>query len=141
MIDAYKYVTASQSWKLVKPQAWYQSQTIQLKNGTFNTEESYAGGESIPAGGIESKIEITRQELNDHNFEALEHITVKVWIEHKVRGDVEVEISSPNGIRSVLGGARSADLSSVGYPGWTFMSLKHWLDFFFTFPTSTDSPQ
>lgn len=87
----------------------------------------YSGGEFIPAGGVESKIEITRQGLNEHNLEALEHITVKVWIEHTVRGDVEVEIVSPNGIKSILGGARSADMDSKGYPGWTFMSLKHWL--------------
>jgi kexin len=87
-------------------------QTVRLNNGTFGADEVYSGGEPIPAGGIESKIEITRQELNEHNVEALEHITVKVWIEHKVRGDVEVEIVSPNGIKSILGGARSADLDS-----------------------------
>lgn len=127
-IDAYKYVTASQNWNLVKPQAWYQSQTIQLNNGTFGADEKYSGGEPIPAGGIKSEIEITREELDEHNFEALEHITVRVWIAHKVRGDVEVEIVSPNGIRSILGGARSADLNGDGYPGWTFMSVKHWLE-------------
>jgi kexin len=94
-------------------------------------DDKYSGGEPLPAGGIESKIEITRQELSEHNFEALEHITIKVWIAHKVRGDVEVEITSPNSIRSILGSTRSADLNSNGYPGWTFMSVKHWLGFIF----------
>jgi kexin len=41
---------------------------------------------------------------------------------------VEVEIVSPNGISSILGGARSADLNTNGYPDWIFMSVKHWLD-------------
>jgi kexin len=59
-------------------------------------------------------------------MEKLEHINVKVWIQHGKRGDVEVELRSPHGIRSVLAGKRSGDSATTGYPGWTFMSVKHW---------------
>jgi len=61
-----------------------------------------------------------------NNLETLEHITVKVWISHTTRGEVEVELVSPNGIRSVLAGPRSSDKATTGYPGWKFMSIKHW---------------
>ena len=40
--------------------------------------------------------------VEDSNLERLEHVTVRVWIDHQRRGDVEVEIKSPNGITSVL---------------------------------------
>lgn len=126
VLDGYKYVKAAQSWNLVKPQAWLETKTIRLNNGTFGEDKKYQGGEFIPAAGIESKMSITRDMLQESNLEALEHINVKVWINHASRGEVEVEIISPNGIKSVLGGRRTADNDPSGYPGWTFMSVKHW---------------
>lgn len=127
VLNAYKYVKAAQTWKLVKPQAWLETKTIQLNNGTFGPNKKFNGGEFIPAEGIDSKMTITKEMLEENNFEALEHINVKVWISHTTRGDVEVEIVSPKGIKSMLGGARPADRDGSGYPGWTFMTVKHWL--------------
>lgn len=134
VLDAYRYVKAAQSWKLVKPQAWYATNTVRLSNGTYGTDRKYYGGEFIPSGGLESKISITKTMLESSNFETLEHINVKVWIDHTTRGEVEVEIVSPNGIRSVLGGARPGDRDGSGYPGWTFMSVKHWFVTYFFQP-------
>jgi len=51
---------------------------------------------------------------------------VRVWITHDRRGDVEVEITSPNGIKSILAARRRVDLNQDGYPGWRFMSVKNW---------------
>lgn len=87
---------------------------------------NYTGGRFIGSGGVESKITVTQQMLEDNNFEKLEHVNVKVWIQHTRRGDVEVEIVSPNGIKSVLAGKRRFDNDDSGFPGWTFMSVKHW---------------
>ncbi|KAF4614570.1 hypothetical protein D9613_003149 [Agrocybe pediades] len=126
VLDGYAFVKAAEKWNLVKPQAWLETKTIQLNNGTFGTDKKYQGGEFIPAGGIESKMTITKEMLAESNVESLEHINVKVWINHASRGEVEVEIVSPGGIKSVLGGARSGDRDSSGYPGWSFMSVKHW---------------
>jgi kexin len=56
----------------------------------------------------------------------LEHINVKVWINHTIRGAVEVEIVSPKGIKSILAKQRQQDNANTGFPGWTFMSVKHW---------------
>ncbi|KAF8163396.1 peptidase S8/S53 domain-containing protein [Crassisporium funariophilum] len=126
VLDGYAYVKAAQAWTLVKPQARMIPKTIQLNNGTFGQDEKYSGGQFIGSEGIESKLTITKDLLLQNNFESLEHINVKVWIDHTNRGDVEVEIVSPKGIRSVLGGNRKGDRDTGGYPGWTFMSVKHW---------------
>ena len=85
-----------------------------------------SGGSPIPAEGIESKMTVTKEILEEHNFGGREHITVKVWITHTRRGDVEVEVVSPNGIKSILAARRYGDNANTGFPGWTFMSVKHW---------------
>lgn len=125
-LDAYRYVKAAQTWTLVKPQAWLQTKAIQLEGGEMKKESQYTGGQFIGAGGVESKMTITQDMLTEHNLEQLEHINVKVWIDHGKRGDVEVQITSPNNIRSVLAAPRNSDREKTGYPGWTFMSVKHW---------------
>lgn len=125
-LDAYKFVTAAQKWNLVKPQAWFDSPTIQLEDGKMNEAKKFSGGTLIGPKGVTSTITITRDMLNNNNFESLEHVNIQVWIDHTRRGDVEVEIVSPKGIKSVLGKKRSGDDSKKGFPGWVFMSIKHW---------------
>lgn len=126
-LDAYRYVKAAQDWTLVKPQAWFETTTVVLNNGAMNSSGNFTGGQflSVP-GGLRNTISITPEMLTENNFEKLEHINVKVWIDHTRRGDVEVEILSPNGVKSVLGGKRTGDKDTTGYPGWLFMSVKHW---------------
>ena len=80
----------------------------------------------ITENGIESSFDVTRQMLEDFNFETLEHVTVRVWIDHQRRGDVEVELTSPNGVSSVLARQRRFDEDPNGLQGWKFMSMKHW---------------
>jgi kexin len=126
VLDAYRYVKAAQDWKLVKPQAWFETKTLQIAGGTMNNRSEFSGGQPIAPGGITSKLTVTMEMLDSNNFEKLEHINVKVWIQHTKRGDVEVEIVSPKGIKSVLAASRFVDQATTGYPGWTFMSVKHW---------------
>ncbi|KAA1469423.1 hypothetical protein DENSPDRAFT_772842 [Dentipellis sp. KUC8613] len=125
-LDGYDFVTAAQKWELVKPQSWIEFPAIQVNNGTCDVSGVMSGGEPIVQGGVSSTMTVTQEDLQAHNLESLEHITVRVWIEHTKRGDVEVEIVSPNGVKSVLAGARSLDTADSGYPGWRFMSVKHW---------------
>lgn len=127
VLDAASYIKAAKNWRLVKPQAWFETETVQIEGGTMLVAEKYSGGQPIVPGGVKSSLTITSQLLQEKNFEKLEHIQVKVWISHAKRGDVEVEIVSPNGIRSVLGGKRAQDKATSGYPGWIFMTVKHWL--------------
>ena len=125
-IDAYHYVTAAQAWKNVKPQAWIQMDAVQLNGGVSNAEGEMSGGEFIGSSGITSSITLTKEILDAENFESLEHVTVSVWISHRRRGDVEVELVSPSGIKSILAAQRKSDADKDGFPGWKFMSVKHW---------------
>ena len=84
------------------------------------------GGEPITPNGVSSSLVITEELLKDANFEGLEHVTVEVWISHTVRGHVEVELVSPNGLRSILAKKRPKDQHDTGFPGWKFMTVKHW---------------
>lgn len=126
VLDASRYVRAAQSWKLVKPQSWFHSKTIQIAEGTMNASNTFTGGQLIGKGGIKSTVTVSKQMLIDNNFESLEHINIRVWISHTKRGDVEVEVVSPHGVKSVLASTRQVDQADTGYPGWSFMSVKHW---------------
>lgn len=126
VLDAYKFVTRAQKWSLVKPQAWFDSETLQLDEGRMDEAKKFSGGTTIGPGGVTSKLSVTKAMLTGNNFESLEHVNIQVWIEHSRRGDVEVELVSPSGIKSILGKKRSGDDSKNGFPGWVFMSIKHW---------------
>lgn len=125
-LNGVDFVNAALEWQSVKPQAWIDLPTIQIANGTMDLFRSHTGGEPIVREGLTSKMEITQDLLQQHNFEKLEHITVKVWIVHTRRGDVEVELVSPKGVKSILAASRWGDSANTGYPGWTFSTVKHW---------------
>ncbi|KAJ1309491.1 hypothetical protein OPQ81_006266 [Rhizoctonia solani] len=127
-IDAWTYIQAAKTWELVKPQAFLSLSPTILDNADISRAwwGQMSGGRLIPEGGVTSEVEVTAQMLKDRNFEKLEHVTVKVWITHGRRGDVEVELVSPKGIKSVLAAQRKYDQDEKGFPGWRFMSLKHW---------------
>lgn len=125
-LDAWTFVELAKTWKLVKKQAWVDLPQIELNNPAISAGGDMTGGEFIVPGGVKSTVNVNATYLTQNNFETLEHITVKVWISHTKRGDVEVDIVSPNGVRSVLAGARRFDEHTTGYPGWQFMSVKHW---------------
>ena len=126
VLDGYTYVMEAQKWELVKPQAWIHLPAVQLSGGTMNTNLEMSGGDPIIPGGISSQLTVTEDTLKEHNFDTLEHVTVRVWIQHSKRGDVSVELVSPNGIKSMLAAPRSGDTTDTGFPGWRFMSVKHW---------------
>ena len=126
VLDAYAFVTAAQKWKLVKPQAWVITNTTQLGGGRMAKKHEYKGGVPIGSRGRNDSIEITTAMLLDNNLQSLEHIDIRVWIDHPRRGDVMVELVSPNGIRSVLADTRVDDDAKTGFPGWRFMTIKHW---------------
>jgi len=125
-LDGLRYVQAALEWKLVKPQTRLQTKTVQIEGGTMNPVGNYSGGEVIGVGGVSSVLSIKWDMLQDANFEKLEHIVIRVWIDHSRRGDVEVELTSPGGVKSVLAETRKSDNANTGFPGWTFMSVKHW---------------
>jgi kexin len=114
-LDAWAIVEAAKKWKLVKPQAWFYSPWMHVKK-------------AIPEGdqGLASVFEVTADMLKDANLERVEHMTLTMNVEHQRRGDLSVELISPDGISSHLATARRDDEFSAGYTDWTFMSVAHW---------------
>ncbi|KAL1709732.1 peptidase S8/S53 domain-containing protein [Schizophyllum commune] len=125
-LDAEAFVKAAQGWQLVKPQSRLVTDPVVLGNGTMTETGEYSGGEFIVPGGVTSTLEVTQEMMAASNLETLEHVNIKVWINHARRGDVEVELVSPRGVKSVLAAARKNDDDTEGFPGWMFMSVKHW---------------
>jgi kexin len=113
-LDAYAIVEAAKTWKNVKPQAWYFSPWIHVKN-------------AIPQGdqGLHSTFTVTHEMLQDANLERVEHIVLTMNVEHQRRGDLSAELVSPSGIRSFLAPPRRFDEASHGYQDWNFMSVAH----------------
>lgn len=127
ILDAWAYVQAAKDWKLVKPQAWAFTPVVELKDAKMdNVTGEMTGGEPITASGSTSTHTITKAWLEENNLERLEHIDIRVWITHAKRGDVEVELTSPTGVKSILAGKRANDVDKKGFPGWRFMTVKHW---------------
>jgi kexin len=114
-IDAYAIVEAAKNWTSVKPQAWFFSPWMHVRH-------------DIPEGkeGIASSFEITEQMLKDANLERVEHVTVTMNVNHTRRGDLSVELRSPEGIVSHIATRRRKDEANAGYDNWTFMSVAHW---------------
>ncbi|KAK4136852.1 hypothetical protein BT67DRAFT_448133 [Trichocladium antarcticum] len=114
-LDSYAIVEAAKTWKNVKPQAWFYSPWIHVN-------------QAIPQGdkGVAVTFEVTKDMLKEANLQRIEHITVTMNVEHGRRGDLSVDLISPNKIVSHLSATRRYDDSADGYDDWTFMSVAHW---------------
>ncbi|GAP84330.1 putative pheromone processing endoprotease protein [Rosellinia necatrix] len=114
-IDSYALVEHAKTWKSVKPQAWFFSPWLHVKK-------------EIPQGnqGLSVNFKITKKMLEEANFERVEHITVTMNVEHTQRGDLSVDLISPDNVISHISATRKLDKSNEGYDDWTFMSVVHW---------------
>lgn len=114
-VDAYSLVQKAKTWDLVKPQAWFHSPWLRVQH-------------EIPQGnqGLASSYEVTPKIMKKANIQRLEHVTVTMNVNHTRRGDISVELRSPEGIVSHLSTARRSDNEKVGYVDWTFMTVAHW---------------
>ena len=114
-IDTWRLIEATKTFKSLKAQAWYHSPWLSVQH-------------DIPQGdkGLASSFEITQDILSSANLEKIEHVTVTMNIEHTRRGDLSVELRSPDGLVSHLSTMRRNDAAQKGYVDWTFMSVVHW---------------
>ncbi|KAI9375980.1 peptidase S8/S53 domain-containing protein [Aspergillus egyptiacus] len=114
-LDTYTFVQKAKTWDLVKPQAWYHSPWLRVQH-------------EIPQGdkGLAASYEVTEQMMKDANIERLEHVTVTMNLNHTRRGDLSVELRSPEGVVSHLSTPRRNDEARIGYVDWTFMTVAHW---------------
>jgi kexin len=114
-IDSWATIEAAKTFKNVKPQAWYYSPWIHVN-------------QAIPQGsdGLAVSFEVTADMLKTANLERLEHVTVTMNVKHGRRGDLSVDLVSPDKVVSHLAATRRLDASTSGYNDWTFMSVVHW---------------
>jgi kexin len=114
-IDTYATIEAAKTFQNVKPQAWFYSPWMHIK-------------QDIPQGdqGLAVSFEVTADMLKQANLERLEHVTVTMNVKHARRGDLSVDLVSPDKVTSHLSVPRRLDSSSLGYQDWTFMSVVHW---------------
>ncbi|KAF9907529.1 pheromone processing endoprotease [Linnemannia zychae] len=123
-LDAYAIVEMAKNWVSVGPQVAYESPVIQV-NGDIpsGTDENTGITGSI---GLPSVFMVTKEALQAVKFGSLEHVTVTVNIAHHYRGEVEVELRSPDSIISILAPQRPKDNTTTGFEDWTFTTVKHW---------------
>ena len=114
-MDAYALVQKAKTWKSVKPQAFLKTKWQHIRH-------------EIPQGdqGLASQFTVTKEMMEKANLERLEHVTVTMNVKHTRRGDLSVELISPEGVTSHLSATRRHDEHKSGYIDWTFMSVVHW---------------
>lgn len=114
-IDSYSLVQKALTWEKVKPQAWFFSPWIHVKK-------------DIPEGkdGLVVEFEVTKEMLKEANLARIEHVTITMNVEHTRRGDLSVDLISPEKVTSHIATARKLDSHKGGYDDWTFMSVAHW---------------
>jgi kexin len=117
-LDVEKLVNNARNVKQVPPQVAHDSGDL------LNGESPLR----IPHGDEGVNMTYTFKEVHARisRLGLLEHVTVTLSIDHDRRGDIEVDLISPNGISSVLATSRPGDRSRQGLQGWRFMSVKHW---------------
>ncbi|KAF9585831.1 pheromone processing endoprotease [Lunasporangiospora selenospora] len=123
-LDAYRIVEAAKTWVSVGQQVSHESPVIKVDGEIPSMDQGEV--EADQATGISSIHQVTKEDLEASKFGTLEHITVTVNIRHQRRGEVEVELESPNKVISKLAVARPRDASTDGFSNWTFMTVKHW---------------
>ena len=113
-LDAYQIVTNARSWNLTNPQTFFASPVQKV-----NT--------AIPHGScFETSLTVNSTEIAKVAMKRLEHVTATINIEHPRRGGLEIILTSPAGIKSILATKRPSDYSDHGIKDWIFMSVFHW---------------
>lgn len=70
---------------------------------------------------------ITEEQARNANITFIEHVMLKVGLEHEVRGHLRISLQSPEGTVSEMAPPRPQD-DNYDYPadGWRFTSVRHW---------------
>lgn len=113
-LDAYQLVTRAMNWTKVRRQVTYRSPVRNESRAIPND-----------AAGLTSTITIKQSDIESAMLSRLEHVTITVDIRHSHRGDIDIQLISPNNIVSMIGPHRQYDGNS-DIRKWTFMSVKHW---------------
>lgn len=116
-VDAAKVVDAALAWKSVgRPVV--RSLPLRpvhrpIQKGIPATDSLHLADHIIKAAGLD-------------DIGMLENVTVKLYIRHTRRGDLQVRLTSPAGTTVVLASSRPQDDSAAGLDGWTMMTPAFW---------------
>uniref|UniRef100_A0A8C8ST95 Proprotein convertase subtilisin/kexin type 6 n=1 Tax=Pelusios castaneus TaxID=367368 RepID=A0A8C8ST95_9SAUR len=82
----------------------------------------------IPAGHTVHTTSVSNACANHYEQRVvyLEHVVVRVTIEHSRRGDLQINLTSPSGTESQLLARRAFDISNEGFKNWEFMTVHCW---------------
>ncbi|XP_019699116.2 furin-like protease 1, isoforms 1/1-X/2 isoform X2 [Harpegnathos saltator] len=80
-------------------------------------------GRSIPPKS-QLSLDLHVKECSGVNF--LEHVQAKVSLMATRRGDLQIQLTSPQGTKSTLLAKRPHDVSKAGFSQWPFMSVHTW---------------
>ncbi|KAI7897501.1 peptidase S8/S53 domain-containing protein [Cokeromyces recurvatus] len=119
-LDAYKLIEAAKVFELVNKQTWLELPSPLKKRAIPDS----TGLKTRKA--LRSTILVTEEMIKAAGLLRLEHITATVNIEHQRRGNIVINLISPNNVESELATRRSLDLNKNGIKNWKFMSVKHW---------------
>ncbi|KAJ2083370.1 pheromone processing endoprotease [Coemansia sp. RSA 988] len=120
-MDAWRIVQGAKDFKHVGKQTKIESPIDNANEDIPPLEKSKGESESVVR-----KFLVTHDHVKSAKFKSVEHVTVVVDMDHQFRGNVEIWLESPHGVRSQLAAVRQRDGSSQGLHGWKFMSVKHW---------------
>ncbi|KAJ1569005.1 pheromone processing endoprotease [Cladochytrium tenue] len=115
-INAFALIEAGKTWQLVNKQASLATPVV-IVNKPFP---------QAPGQDVRGSYKLTEQAMETAGLWRLEHVTVTVTIQHGRRGDVAVDLISPNGVVSNVGVQRQNDNDASGFSNWTFMTVAHW---------------
>ncbi|KAL7418561.1 pheromone processing endoprotease [Cryptotrichosporon argae] len=119
LIDAGLFVEAARSWKLVKPQAWFDSPAVYLPDDPVASATSAS---SKPKRQVAESDDTTS---NDPTAVLTPAPTTEPTANDPV-DTPETAPPAPAGSIITDDGLRRYDEAGSGFPGWKFMSLKHW---------------
>ncbi|KAI8374361.1 peptidase S8/S53 domain-containing protein [Radiomyces spectabilis] len=119
-LDAYAIIEAAKTFKNVNKQTYLEVPIVMNRTSIPDSTDRKT---KIP---LRSTVEVTEEMIKAAGLLRLEHITATVNIDHRCRGNVVVNLESPNKVTSELATARGNDRSTSGMNNWKFMSVKHW---------------
>ncbi|CAO3653385.1 unnamed protein product [Mucor hiemalis] len=119
-LDAFALVEAAKVHKLVNQQTWLELPSPVKKRAIPDS----TGKKTKKA--LKNIVTVTDEMVKAAGLLRLEHITATVNIEHQRRGNIVIDLESPNHIVSHLATRRNLDDDQKGIRNWKFMTVKHW---------------
>ncbi|XP_053222261.1 proprotein convertase subtilisin/kexin type 7 isoform X1 [Podarcis raffonei] len=115
LLNAWRLVNAAKIWESVPYLASYVSPIL---------KES----KTIPMAPQQLEVtwNVTEADLELSGMRTLEHVAVTVTITHPRRGNLDIRLLCPSGMKSWIGTPRSMDSDPSGFADWTFSTVRCW---------------